>query len=486
MKANKYVTPKAFWGALIGAGINLGAGFLQQGKQRKLQEQAKAFAKAQAKSTARMQDTARLQDWEYEGAGNIDYYGAMGGKFANPSHFLSKGGMLKQLASDTVVAEGNKHGENTIDNTSGIKLSTPKNPNFLEVEDDEVISDDKVFSDRIYIDSKRTIADVAKELGKTKGKNEEKLKDGDMITKNTGKRNLANIKNNLNSLFFLQEASKEIMGVKDNGSKKPFGGFSMNKGISEIGTGTGRSFNFASSLEKYAPFMDNITNAFITANTPNIPKPTIEPIIPLKTRINVNPQLNDINQSVEKSSEFIKRNTSDSNAARQAITKTRLKGADAKAKIRANKANVEANLYNANVRNAQQITGRNYAKVDRFNMGVMQRQDEIGSRISANISNLSDDIISNRNYKDAIRYNKERLDIAKQMYNQGTTRRALLNNPSEITYLKQNPEYAQEVLKEFKGTKEETLLRELLGLDSVSNTDNYVIPKSFSLSKIGI
>ena len=469
MKTNKYVVPKAIWGTLIGAGLNFGMGLLNENKQRRFQKEAANLAKKQAKSQLAMQDRSRLKDWEYEGEGEIDYYGAMGGKFANPSKFYATGGDLKQLSSDAVVAEGNKHEESTIDNTSGIKLSAPGKPNFLEVEDDEVINENRVFSDRLFLDKKTSIADIAKKLSKNQGKNEENLNNTDVITKNTAKRNLANIEKNLNKLFFLQEASKEAMGLEDNGNKKVFGGYSVTGGSTGNtgggSTGGGNSMNFTKSLEKFAPYMDNLTNMFLTANTPKIPEPTIQPIIPLKTRVNVNPQLQDVTRAVEGSTKFIKYNTSDSNAARASITSARLRGGEAKAKIRANKANVEANLYNQNVRNAQGITARNFAKVDDYRAKVMHRSDDIAERISSNISNLSDDITSNRNYKDALRFNQERLDIAKQMYNQGTTRRALLNSSFEIERLKNDPEQAEAILEAFKGTQEEQKLRELLGLD---------------------
>jgi hypothetical protein len=467
-ETNDYATPKAFWGALVGTGLSLVTGLLGQEKQKRQQEEAEKQARAMARSSAIQQDKVNLENFNPEGFGVVDYYGAKGGKLASPV-YSATGGDLIPISSDSVVAKGNKHGESTIDNTSGIKLSkNGEQKPFVEIEDDEVIKDNtKVYSDRLKTINGDTFADRAEKLARIKKRTEDNINSGNLISKNTAKRTLANIDNEEDTLFMEQEAIKVKKGLTNTGKDLPKAGFGDRIYSPNTNTDVSSSSNAQAKglLQGAVPYLDNIVSMFLTANTPRIPKPLTQNIPSLQTKINVNPQLTDIDRAVGSSADFIKRNTSDSNSARNAITSVRLRGAEEKGKVNAYKQNTEANLHNRNVQNAQAINASNLAKLDNFNTANFYRSNDIQERISQNFANLSDDFTEKRNYDAAERYSKERLDIARQMYNQGTTRRALLGNESELQYLRDDPKYAEQILRLFEGTQEESELRKLLGLN---------------------
>ena len=89
------------------------------------------------------------------------------------------GGALNPLASDVDKAEGNTHEE------GGITLHDNNGNPKAEIENQEVVVDNnKVLSDRLSFMGGKSFAEIGEELGKEKGKNEEKLKNGDMFARN--------------------------------------------------------------------------------------------------------------------------------------------------------------------------------------------------------------------------------------------------------------------------------------------------------------
>lgn len=345
---------------------------------------------------------------------------AGGGNLDIPT-YNTKGGNLKPLSSDMKEADGNKHGETTIDNTSGIKL-IKNGKAFAEIEDNETIKDGRmVYSDRLTVDGKQTYADVATRLGKEKGKIEKDLSKGDRITNSTNKRKLELLDRKEDALFIQQENSKK--GKKVNSKSIPKAGFG------DFLTKTfGKDSGFKEKVGKVGkaitPFIDNIGNALITGNTPKIAAPNLERIKNRKTTVNVNPQLNSVNDAVNSASTSIQNNTSNSNVARGNIAATKLEGAKQKAKILANKENVETQLQNQNQDNIQATSARNLARIDDNNMKQTMRADDIGKRNSANLANLAGDFIDKRNFDEESKLNDTKLKILRESGDKGVTNRA--------------------------------------------------------------
>ena len=442
MKKRRYAkipkAPKAVLGALLGTGVSVVTGLIGQAKQEKLQKEQEEKAKNLQLASNLQADRVALQDFDSDGVTNVDYYAAKGGLIKAPS-YASKGGKLVPMSSDMEIAKGNKHNESKIDGTSGIKLFDEQGNNFVEIEDDEVIKDgQKVYSNKLKTKSGRTYADEVELLAKKKAKIENNTGLKTNVKLNTDKANLAKLDYKEDLLFKEQESKK----VNNNSKKMEKGGF----------------------FELAMPFVDNVSNAILTANSPSAPKPTILNPARLKTKINVNPQINDTTRAVEAASENIKNNSSNSNSARAGITKARLEGNRQKSAIRANKENTETQLENRNSLNAQQVNARNLAAVDRFNQQEMNIQDDVQGRISANVNNAVEDVAGIKNRKNAEKYNEDYLNILKRMYNQGTTRRDILSDPTEIAKMKSDKDYAATLLEDYKGTKEELELKKILGI----------------------
>lgn len=444
-RSKKANIPKYFWGALLSTGLSAVTSVLGNKKAKEQVAMQEERNRLLAESSALQQDRAALEHFQPEGFGDVNYYNAKGGKLASPS-YNTKGGELISVSSDMEMVEGNTHEQNTIDNTTGVKLLNENNKPFAEVEDDEAIKDgEKVYSNQLIYKDNRTYADEAKRLAKKKAKAEKNLNSTDVYIKGTAERQLLSLDKKENELFAHQENSKQNNNIMKTPKKLKKGGL-------------------AKFLNNAAPYFDNVVNAFLTLNTPKVPKPIIQNPANLKTTYNANPALKDVDDAVNASTKFIENNTSNSAAARANITATRLKGGTEKARIRAHKDNVETQMHNVDAMNRQQVNANNLAKVDKNNQMNMMRHNDIQTRISDNVANLSEDFANKKQADIYQKYHDERSHIAAQMYNDGTTRRAMLKNPSELMKVKEDETYRNMILEKFAGTPEEAQLKLLLGI----------------------
>lgn len=436
MKKRVKKIPKYYIGALISAGTSI-YGAIQGQKHNKMQQAQQAQLLHQQRKIQGLQDEQAYADYEKSGNLNVEYYGAKGMKL--PPSYTTTGGDLLPLSSNTVVAKGNKHEESIIDNTSGIKLMKGGEP-FAEIEDDEVIKNNTmVYSDRTKVDGKNTYADIAKKLGREKGKIEKTIGQGDFINKTTANRKLALLNKAENILFAKQEADKGNTHESNYMAK-------------------GGDFN----IEKLTPYIDNIGNAILTANTPKIPRPELQKPTNLESTYNVEAQLSSLKDSEKNISKLIMDNTSSSKDARNAIASNKLKYTRERNKILENKENKEIALRNAKALNKQRVDTANINSINKFNLNEVQRKSAIQSRLSKNLSNLAGDIIDKRNFEAAENYSNERLEIMKNLpSNSGVVRRVDLNNRFEVDRLKNNPSALKEAFKEYEGTPEEEEFRRI-------------------------
>lgn len=489
VKLNKKV-PKAFVGATI-AGLSFITGLIGNVNMRKREEAAARktgiTARAMAKANILQQDRFRLEDFKEEGEGIIDYYASYGGKVASgamygrPMTHMTKGGNLIPISSDTEIAKGNKHDERRIDNTSGIKLLDRDGKAFLEIEDDETIKDGvKVYSDKLKYINGKTYADNQEILARKKGKLEKNIGNVDKIGKSTIKRKLALLDRQEDLLFNYQEAHKPKSNTLEkaddggdfSGSRRTGRG---TRGSFTSSTNTSRGSGFANAFEDFIPYLDNITNAILTSNSPKIPRPLTQKIVPLKTKINVKPQLNQVTRSVDSATKNVIQNSSSSSTVRNTITSIRLKGANQKAQIHANKENIETSLFNQNVSNAQNISRENLGVINRYQDKTFARRSDIQDRISKNVANLAGDFIDKRNFDAQVDFDKERLDIARQDTVGGTALRVDLINDTEIQKLRSNPAYARQQRKRYLNNP-----RELAKFDAIIRGETVLATPNFN------
>lgn len=456
--------PKHVWGAVISGATSLIGGAIAAKNQRKLE--AEQFKTAQGIQKGIDQD---LLD-EYPEEGNlVEGYYKKGGKMyakGGDSRYIhggkmgykAKGGDLKAISSDTVLAQGNKHNESTIDNTSGIKLLQGDKA-VAEVEDGEVIKDNhKVFSDALQYRKGTTYAEAAEILGKRKGKIEKGMQRGNKISANTAKRKLAILDKTEDALFAKQEQSKVGTHMENpNGIPKGEEGFDLNKVV---------------------PYIDNVVNLGLTAMTPKINKPNLQKAANLDTTVNVSPQLSSVRKAVDAGTQRIMTNTSSSASARNEANALSLRGADATSGILAQKENAETQLRNRNKLNKQQVTASNLAKLDRFDDKNLMRSDDIQGRLSANVADAVGDHIDRRNFEANIKFQDEQLDIARQYSTSGTAERADLLNPTEVAKLQSDPEYAERQYKRYANNPK---LRARLDIILGRNTVPQYITPQFNL-----
>ena len=217
-------------------------------------------------------------------------------------------------------------------------------------------------------------------------------------------------------------------------------------------SGTSKA-NFGKAVENVVPYLDNVANAFITGNTPSIPKPTLVKQRNLETKVNVNPQLANIASAKSSAVKSIQDNTSNSNVARANIAATKLAGAKQVGEVLTAKDNQERANRNANVRQRTNVDTINAGKVDQHNLANVQRADAISQRQSANFANLAGDIVDKRNFDAEQAYNADRLDVAREIGDvEGTSLRVDLKNPTTLNKLRTDKVYAAAQLEKYKNS----------------------------------
>lgn len=366
--------------------------------------------------------------------------------------YNAKGGDLLPMSSNMNKVKGNTHEEDDIDNTNGVKLMNATGKAVAEVEDQEVIKDDKkVYSDRLELKKGVTYAKEAERVAKKIADAEKVLADPNV---NFRKKNAAKIqRDNWNrageDLFNHQEMMKKKMGIKDDDTtKKAPGGFlpGSDKLAPMIGTKPTSSFNFSSVM----PYVDNVANAVLTATTP---KPAFSMLArqrKLKTDFNINPQLQDVTDTVNQTTQGIERGTSSSNVARANTTAVKLAGMKAKGQLYSQKENVETQLQNQDTLNQQQIEGQNLARIEGFNDSMQQRAYNIQGRTAANVANAVEDFNKGEQATAYGKYQDEQLRTIRETYNTGGTGlRVDLNSEAQIQYLRANPTFKDNAAKDY-------------------------------------
>ena len=463
--------PDPVIGAAVGGGLSLISGLLGKSKQKKEEARIEQERRGQLVAQQASNDAINAEKYDTSGDNSVKYY-AGGGNLPSTGQFNTKGGELVPISSNSEIAVGNTHGEKIIDNSYGITLQKGNTP-IAEVENQEVIKDGKkVYSDRLMYNTTQTFADKAKQLGIKAGKLETKLNSTkDTKDRNGYERMLAGVKMGEEVLYAKQEQEKQIQGlneleslpVKALGGNLPYGTdraltelnkYLASSGIAETttlpsgetislpqGNYTPKAIPNLSSVkgkENRKAFMkdllpnliDNVGNAIITSNTPKTPKPIYNPSANIETNINVNPQLAEISNTANTIQDNILSTTSDSNVARANIASSRYKAMEAKLGVLANKEQGERGLRNTQAQITAGNVASNNAKLEDYNQTEFARKNEIASRWSGNLANLSSDIKdtqTRQETKDV--YNKMILaDLLDD--NTGQKLRTFMSNPS--------------------------------------------------------
>lgn len=311
---------------------------------------------------------------------------------ANGSHAIANtntyadGGKLLQLASDSSIVKGDTHGEDTNrDGKTGVTLQDSQGNDYAEVEDNEVIIGDKVFSKRLGFSV------PAAKLAKIKGDAELKAKSTLTHTRQTGIRNLEKVGMDIDGLYNAQEGFKKANGIGQETAKFSGGG-EMGDPRAKPPRNYNQYWESAGNIAgNLTPYIDNAFNA--SQKRPSIPVPEMNVAAPLETTLNINPQLNEADASLGAYSKDIDQNTANSavgNALKGSYYANTLRQ---KNTLIGNKMNYELGLRNNKAMNEQGITNTNIGTRNQYAMLNMQRRGEIQDMASANVANATGDAV---------------------------------------------------------------------------------------------
>jgi len=466
------------------------------------------------------------------------------------------GGELNPLASDVTQAEGQTHEE------GGITLTDNSGTPTAEVEDKEVVVADKqVLSDRIPFNKDLSFAQKGEELGKEKGKNEEKLKNANFFEKNTATRNIEKIDKKMDMLLKLQDITRQNLGLDvdspvnnakyggnipkywkgtrededsaistdENGNQfinkyktdvEPSYKFNPNRDIyanpdeevtvpgvnktdvnfSNVIQGykgetdmngykydsnsdtfiktnskKGGKFNtkgLGEGLQNAAPYLDNIINAGLIKQTPQIPKPVMreaidEMAMPLNTTYNINPALIASNRDTKEYNKTILENTASSNDARGLVASGLAKKLRNNNDIYAQKENIENQLKNQNALNIQSVNSRNVGnrqdisnfnkgRDDKYNWDNMLRDSDIQDRISKLGAETTNDITTGMQDKRMAELDNKKIFYDSLKYDDASGFETLLGT-DEMKNLMKDPKTKKAVYDSLKrGGQEKT------------------------------
>jgi hypothetical protein len=377
----------AIGGALVG-GITSGT---TAGKQNKAIMDAE---KAQKQREADMNEERSryiLNNFPTQGVKNAQYYYAAGGVLPlqgmPPQGMPQQGGILQPVNSDTTVAQGATHEQ------GGIDIGT------AEVEDNEVLVEqsdgsNKVFSDRLPYKNGTTFAQEAARLSEEKAKEEAKMTSNSIYEKGTATRNIEKLNQQLDDLFAVQEARKQELGLQNPQGEAGFGDV----------------------VGSIMPYVDNVTNAILTAKTPQIPDPIYDKAMPLKTEYNINPQLAATVSQTNQLARNLAQNTSNSTTLRNNIIAANAANIGNINQLYGTKENIETQLKNQDALNRQQVQMGNVAKENQYNLNKMHRIDDIHQRISANVADAAVNAQQQRAEANLKRRDLLELEIIKKQY----------------------------------------------------------------------
>jgi hypothetical protein len=199
-------------GTAIGAGVGLIGGglasvFGAKKRDKMIADQNNAATQYQnqwLEMIKTQMDKNQLATWMPQGDMNFRPFGMYGTKLPK----FAFGGKTP-IAEDAVVVNGPDHEQ------GGVQITNPNGQPVAEVEGEEVIVEDKVFSKRLVHPSGMTFAEVAQKIATSpayrKYKNEKKIAEqksssSDVLAVNTGERMLETLVNPLDGLFQLQTA----------------------------------------------------------------------------------------------------------------------------------------------------------------------------------------------------------------------------------------------------------------------------------------
>lgn len=233
--------------------------------------------------------------------------------------------------------------------------------------------------------------------------------------------------------IYQKELNEQIQTDKNN--KEPIYSYTNLKSTNKMANGgdiqdTKEDIEEDSFWKDLSPnLLDNVTNLGLTLTSPKLAKPILNRAKKLKTNINVNNQVAAVNNAVNSNRDNINSNTSNSNIARANIASLKLRGAEQLGNIYTNKENVETQLKNQDSMNRQQVSMRNNEILTNKQNMDFARANDIQSRLSANVADLSKNIGEAQNRGDMREYYNEAMLLELLDDQTGSKAKVMARNP---------------------------------------------------------
>jgi hypothetical protein len=361
---------------------------------------------------------------------------------------LNQGGVLQQTSSNTATAEGATHEQ------GGIEL--PKG----EIEDNEVLQNAEdgtinIFSDKLEVSPGVTFAAKADKISKKKGKFENRLSNNSPYVRNSAKRNIQKLDDELKMLFEQQEAMKPNIPQQQMANQQVMagGGKMYRKGKPLMDDGgsmtTQLPDQYATTFQQGLDYLSPAINAALIARTPDIPEPINKQAYIVDPTVNINPQLAEQKRQLANLKSTLSRTTSSGVDRRNQMIAASAKATEQTGKLMGMKENLEAQRKAANIKEQQRISNINRAQEDKYRRDKMHRIDDIHQRISKLGSETSNIMQRQQAEQNKYELDKTKLGILEQKYKEtGVYDRNLQN---VIEGGKQGKKSFDEVVGDLKG-----------------------------------
>lgn len=408
---SKQLIPKGVFGIDDGIGLGMSAvsgvvSLIQANKAKKEQDRMQLDVMKTNYDVANTEQNIYNDQFRKDNINDLPVY-RKGGKMTTTNTSSTKGkfdtvgGDLVPISEDAEVVTGNKHTEKKIDNSYGVTLSKNGNP-VANVEDEEVVvNNDQVFSNKLK-KGNETFADIALKVNSKIGELQEVLKTSKKPSeKFSVQRTIEGLENKNNNLFKEQELVKqntvgndqEMVEVQNGVVPKGEKGVKLKKPKSDT------EFNQDAFITKniigaLPSLTDNITNAIITAKAPKPFRPITRRSPIIDTTVNVNPALAEIKNTIAAGNTAVANNTNNSAVTRANITANNLRGLQASSSILANKDAQEVQLRNNQNKVVADTANTNAELLDEYQWDLYQNKLERNSAISKNVKNLTEDVIT--------------------------------------------------------------------------------------------
>lgn len=408
---SKQLIPKGVFGIDDGIGLGMSAvsgvvSLVQAAKAKKEEQRMQMDVMKNNYDTANVEQNIYNDQFRKDNINDLPVY-AKGGKVTTTNTSSTKGkfdtvgGALLPISEDAEVVVGNKHTENKVDGSYGVTLSKNGNP-VANVEDEEVVvNNDQVFSNKLK-KGDETFADIALKVNSRIGELQEVLKTSKKPSEKFSiQRTIEGLENKNNNLFKEQElvkqntvgSTQETVEVENGVVPKGEKGLKLKnaKSDAEFNKDAIVTKNIISTLPSLA---DNITNAIITAKAPKPSRPIVRRSPIIDTTVNVNPALAEIKSAITAGNTTVSNNTNNSAIARANITANNLRGLQASSGVLANKDAQEIQLRNNQNKVLADTANTNSELTEDYQWDLYQNRLERNSAISKNVKNLTEDVIS--------------------------------------------------------------------------------------------